>query len=157
VVERHGHTKDPNGKHYVARTCVLAPDAGADLTRITRLAEEAAAAFPQHASYCNVLALAHYRAGHPDEAIRWARAALESEQQGCPWEGNSALSWLVLALAHHRLGQADEARAWLDKAVRWMEENKERPAANARGACYWWGNHLERQLLRREAEKQIRR
>ena len=53
-------------------------------------------------------------------------------------------AFLVLAMAHKQLGHAGEARRWLDDAVTWGE-------ARSPTSGYWY-QHVEFQILRREAE-----
>jgi WD40 repeat protein/tetratricopeptide (TPR) repeat protein/serine/threonine protein kinase len=102
----------PPGPYVLARTFALAAAAEVPPARALEWAQQAAnhdsAAWVLHA-----LALAHYRAGHLDQAIE--RARVSNDQ---PWTDlGKAQNWLVLALSHARLGNAEEARQCWEAAL----------------------------------------
>jgi WD40 repeat protein/tetratricopeptide (TPR) repeat protein len=156
LMARAGEAKDAESAAALARVCVLAPDALADLAPLLRLTEKPAAGAPRGGAF-DVYAATLYRAGKPEEALqrldedRKAGRAADS-----PWH------WLVLALAEQRLGHAAEAVRWLDQAGRWFDEaplQKPNPSGR-RDPFAWnrlsWEERLELQLLRREAEGRVK-
>jgi WD40 repeat protein/tetratricopeptide (TPR) repeat protein len=141
MLDRFGKTEEAETARRVARTCVLGPNALADLEQVVQLAEELAAARPEDALCSEDLGFVLYRAGRFEAAIAEIGRAIKLHG------GRDApLAWLFLAMAHHRLGHADDARQWLDKGVRWIDENYE----------IGWLPRLTSQIVRREAEALLR-
>jgi tetratricopeptide (TPR) repeat protein len=149
MLDRFGHTDNPDVAHWLAWSAVLGPRAVDDPNRAIALAEAALGRNPGNGWFSNTLGAALYRAGRFDDAVAklnqvntaWEQAATK------PVNYSPAYSWFFLALAHHRLGHADEARRWLDQAVTWMErEIKNSPP---------WNRRLTLELLRREAESAV--
>jgi hypothetical protein len=97
----------------VCRTCLLSPRGGADPAQLVLWAEKTTAGDPNAAWYLHTLALAHYRAGHLDQAVRYCR---ESQTAGPKWSGGMP-NRLLLAMAYGRQGQRDEARKVLQEIV----------------------------------------
>ena len=60
--------------------------------------------------------------------------------------GGDAGDWLFLAMAHRKLGDDDEARKQYNRAVEWLEKNKEKIAKNKTQAA-------ELRSFQREAEE----
>src|SRR5262249_48371101 len=153
MLKRFGETKDPFTAHYLARACSLAPEVLAHSARPLQLAEKGVAG-QKVVHHIHALALAHYRAGRSDEAIRFCHESLKIDPQ---WQGVFC-NWLVLALCHHRRGETEEAGRWLDKAVKWMD--KIPPKAGKAYIGPLVGIHpadwLEGRILRREAEALIK-
>jgi uncharacterized protein HemY len=91
--------------------------------------------------YWNTLGVAHYRAGHWNEAIK----ALTKSMQ---LSGGKLESFdtFFLAMAHWRLDETEKAREWYDRAVQWMEKNKDQLEGNKQ-----WLEELRR--FRAEAEE----
>ena len=77
------------------------------------------------------------------------KAALERLNQAAQGQDQSPSAWLFLAMVHHHLGNTRDAGGHLQKAVRWMEAEKDRPVAGGGGSFDDWPT-LE--VLRREAE-----
>jgi Flp pilus assembly protein TadD len=130
---------DPNGQ--VPFACALGPDAVSDFAGPLRLARKAVGSAPNNAGYLRTLGRLLFRAGRLDEAVTQLNRSCKLE--------DDARVWFTLALAHHRLGHVEEAREWLDKAVKWMEQPRPRDDRQ-------WSHRLQLDLLRREAEEQIR-
>jgi tetratricopeptide (TPR) repeat protein len=161
MLRRFAKADDPGSVHWLTRTCVLAPDAVADAAQVVQRAEKAVAKEPKNLRYLNTLGAALYRAGRFEDAVKRlteASASRPNEQ-----EMTMPSTWYFLALTHHRLGHADEARRWLDKADQATEEALTPPAGpseksgNTTGPVPPpWNRGLALQLLRREAEEQIR-
>jgi tetratricopeptide (TPR) repeat protein len=85
-----------------------------------RQAQAAVQAEPANGYYWNTLGVAHYRAGDWKAAI----AALEKSDQLLKGHLLS-FNGFFLAMAHRQLGKKDEARRQYDRAVRWMEHNRQ--------------------------------
>jgi tetratricopeptide (TPR) repeat protein len=140
----------PDESFWVARACILAPDAVGDWRQPLHLAEAAAAneATPWR---LYVLAAASYRAGRYGETVCLCGKSMEAG----PWQA-VCLDYLLLAMAHHRLGDEDVARAWLVKATQEIEtaekarreQGADAPIAAFAAYCDW----LDYQILHREAE-----
>jgi tetratricopeptide (TPR) repeat protein len=110
--------------HALAWLLVTCPDES--LWNPERAIESASRAIElneQGRGYRNTLGVAHYRAGHLQEAIKELNRSVK-EQRG----GENAVDAFFLAMAHWKLGQADEARQWHQKAIDWMDNHgKEDP------------------------------
>jgi tetratricopeptide (TPR) repeat protein len=84
-----------------------------------RMAAFAVALSPAEQTSLNTLGVALYRAGRFAEAIQTLKESLK--------EGKgrfAAFDLFFLAMAHHRLGQRDEAKSCFERAVRWLQEQK---------------------------------
>jgi tetratricopeptide (TPR) repeat protein len=150
VQERFGRGQGANEPYLLALTLSLAPNGAAEPAQVVEQAQKAVAAHPKAGWYRHALALAHYRAGNFAEADRQCKQSIADD----PAWGGHVVNWLLLALAQQQLGHADEARQWLDKATRWIEE---KAPGKPKGQevdlpVPSWGDRLEIQLLRREAE-----
>src|SRR5262249_12170197 len=90
----------------LVRTSVLKPDADAEAEQWVELGRHAVACRVKGDWYSlYALGLAHYRAGHIEQAARRLRESLEADQ----WEWSArTLSYPVLAMAYFRLGQTAE-------------------------------------------------
>ncbi len=154
MLEHFDKAENPAIARAIADTCAAcAPEAVPDLERPVRLAERALASNPKNWDLVEVLGGTLYRAGRYEEALARLEesARLSQDQQGSVW------GCLFRAMAHDRLGHTDEARRWLDQAVGWIErEVPKRPEENARIPSLSWNQRLVYQLLRREAEAQIK-
>jgi serine/threonine protein kinase/Tfp pilus assembly protein PilF len=126
-------------------------------------AERAERLVPNHRRDRFVLYLAgiaHYRAGHHEQAAGRLQASLEAGPQ---WPVHT-LSNPILAMAHHRLGHPAEARQALNAAARaidqWTEEMYQQQGDRGwvrhfGAAGYWpisWWDWLEFQIYYREAK-----
>jgi tetratricopeptide (TPR) repeat protein len=87
--------------------------------RAVELARKAVKLAPKDAKSWNTLGIALYRAGDHKPAI----AALETSMKLS--QGGDGFDFLFLAMAHGKLGQHGEAHKWYDRAVAWLEKNKE--------------------------------
>jgi tetratricopeptide (TPR) repeat protein len=120
-----------------------------DPERVVELAEGVNARLPvSMAPYC--LAMAHLRAGRPENALE--RIA-EADRTPAAQQNARPLIDLVAAIAHQRLGHAAEARRLYDDALRWFQSQRGEPLG-------WWPNQfltdaLSYESLRREAEALI--
>jgi tetratricopeptide (TPR) repeat protein len=164
MLQCFGKTDDPNNAELSAWTCIWTSNAVADAAQPVNLAEKATAKEPKKFSYCSTLGAVLYRAGRFEDAIK--RLTEASALKPDP-EDIRAYNWFFLAMAHHRLGHADKARQWLEKALQDTEKTlkpSSAPAAEAQENAIYptgpmpptWNRKLQLQLLRREAEEQIR-
>jgi serine/threonine protein kinase/Tfp pilus assembly protein PilF len=111
------HFRGTNNTFFAAevvRTCMLCPEADADVGPMVAMAQNAVASAPKFWFYLYVLGVAHYRAGEHEQAVRRLRESLAAEPN-CPAR---AIAYPVLSMAHYRLGQAAEARQARDDAAR---------------------------------------
>jgi WD40 repeat protein/tetratricopeptide (TPR) repeat protein/tRNA A-37 threonylcarbamoyl transferase component Bud32 len=139
----------PGNYPRAARTCVLAPDAVPDFGVVLAIANTAAARSPNSQWILYTLALAQFRIGHFEEAIRGAHKSLDVAPN---WHG-AALNRLVLALAHAKLGHAEEARRWLDTTQRASGASAPTGSTiDVLGTGVPWEDRAEFLILRREAD-----
>lgn len=153
LLRQHAQPDDSRVAFDLARTCLLDPASGTDPARALQLAGQALADDPELGYTLQTIGLAHYRAGHHDEAIDWFQRSLTQDPN---WPGH-VLNWLGLALAHSHLGHAVEARRWLDTATKWIE--KEAPTLPRQwSSAFPMHPHdwLLGLLLRREAERLLK-
>jgi tetratricopeptide (TPR) repeat protein len=152
MVERCG--KAPNLRGYdVARACTLAPDAVAEPSLPSRLANKELQASSQEYWSLTEQGALLCRAG------RFPQAVAMFEQSLCadPKVGKAVLNWLWLALAQQRLGKSEEARRWLVKASAWLDRYRNgMPDRAEEELGLHLHNWLEAYVLRREAEALIR-
>ena len=81
-----------------------------DAQRARELAREAVAIEPEEAGFWKALALAEYRAGDLESALKAETKALELRNS----KGYS-YDWLILALIHLGRGDREQARAWAER------------------------------------------
>jgi serine/threonine protein kinase/tetratricopeptide (TPR) repeat protein len=118
LLDRISQTKEGfvgQGAFVASRTCALHPAGGAPPAQAVLWAEKVVASGARAPWHLHSLALAHYRAGQLEQAVRRSQESLKAD----PRWGGAVLNWLQLALAYQRLGQPEEARAWMDKVVAW--------------------------------------
>jgi WD40 repeat protein/tetratricopeptide (TPR) repeat protein len=148
LLGRFGESNNPVFDHQVARTCVLAADAGVDPGRVVQLAESGGPGITGDPWSRTTLGAALCRAGRYEEAVQRLNEVLK-----VAGPGTTAETWLYLALAHHGLGHKEEARQWLDKAEAWLEQaTREKPAGTPGTAPLSWDWRLELEALHREAK-----
>jgi tetratricopeptide (TPR) repeat protein len=117
--------KDARNHNALAWLLATCPDEKRrDPDRAVELAKKAVLLAPQAGGFWNTLGAAHYRAGD------WKAAAAALEKSMELQKGGDASDWLFLAMAHEKLGRHDEARKYYDRAVEWMEKNKDALAKN---------------------------
>jgi serine/threonine protein kinase/formylglycine-generating enzyme required for sulfatase activity/Flp pilus assembly protein TadD len=144
--------REAAGAWPVYRSCTLGPAALADLQPLVESIEKwGQDRNARNAAYLSMLGRILYRAGREEEARKCLEEATTTRGEA---DGTACF---FLALMHHRLGHSDEARRWLDKGVQWTES----PAVNRPDVVPgtlqpFWILRKEAQILRREAEAQIR-
>jgi tetratricopeptide (TPR) repeat protein len=98
----------------------LAPNSSPE--RAVALACRAVDLAPKQASYLNTLGVVQYRLGRYAVAITTLDRSLAANR------GQFAgFDLFFLAMAHHRLGHSAQARACFDRAVHWVQEQKNLP------------------------------
>jgi tetratricopeptide (TPR) repeat protein len=139
MTRRFPAPKDAGTADTVAWTRLLVGD-GFDreqLARLEKLARFAVDSQPDSAVYRETYGAALYRAGKFKDAVEQLKIAVEKD--GSVWQQT------FLAMSHHLLGNRKEARDWLTRAVRQIEQKrqKEKPG---------WLERVEWNYLRQEAE-----
>jgi tetratricopeptide (TPR) repeat protein len=121
MAARGSTSKDRRVKYVLARSFAIAPTNVVPPEQVVQWAGQAADA-DAPAWVVHTLALAHYRAGQFEEAVRQAAESSKRE-----WgEVEKGQNELVLAMALHKLGRVGEARQHLEKA-RAALEPKQKP------------------------------
>jgi serine/threonine protein kinase/formylglycine-generating enzyme required for sulfatase activity/Flp pilus assembly protein TadD len=150
MLARFRQTSDPGTADRTAKTCLLRPDAVADLEPVVRLAEQAITGTEKHPAYRWYLmarGMADYRQGQFARVIE----RLEKGNRGDIDAYRAATTSLLLAMAHHRLGQGGEARQALARARELAEQRLPKPEkGEPLGGA--WDDWIRFQVLRREAE-----
>ena len=98
------------------------------------------------------LGLANYRAGRPEQSLKWLSESLSASKD---WQFGSQ-AWLVLALAHKKLGHSTEAEKALAEAESLFPRN-EAGSAGHRPTNLSPTDWLAYALLRREVLAAIKR
>lgn len=142
TLERFAQDEKPEMRALVARCCVLAPGAVGNPTQPVELADIGVAGKPQTAWSLHNLGMAHFRAGHLDEAEQRLRESLRVNPQ---WPA-TRLNYLGLALVYCARGDFEQATGWYAKAVEQIDQQTVRNMSNNLDC-------LEAYLLRREAER----
>ena len=120
---------DPSTHNMLAWLFATSPQQGIrNPQRAVELAQKAVTLAPQFGGFWNTLGVAHYRAGSYPDAIEALNKSSKLQN------GGTGYDWFFLAMAHQQLNQLDEARKWYDRAVGWMEKQKQ-PDGELRGFC----------------------
>jgi hypothetical protein len=91
----------------------MQPEGAATAAHGVEWAKIAVAASPSRAWYLHTLALAHYRSGQFELAMKVSNESLTDAR----WAG-IPVNWLLSAMINRRLGQPEEAQRWRRQAVR---------------------------------------
>jgi formylglycine-generating enzyme required for sulfatase activity len=142
---------DPRSAYLIARACVLAAGAAADLAPAGPLVKQALAE-GRWSWHLHTQGLLHHRQGRHEQAVKVFHEALEANPK---WEAN-AVNWLGLALAYHALGKDGEARRWHSRATKWLTETAPR-LPGVYGSPFPMHPHdwLGCQVLRQEADRAL--
>jgi WD40 repeat protein/serine/threonine protein kinase/tetratricopeptide (TPR) repeat protein len=139
--------------HFAVSTSVLAPDAVEDWTVPLQLAEAVLVDDSKsNLALCNLGALL-YRTGQFEKARISLTEAEKTYQPDDDKDSSIAFSWLFLAMTYQRLGDFAKANAWHDKAVQWIDREKQKSKESADSNPLPWSRQLSLELLRREAEE----
>jgi eukaryotic-like serine/threonine-protein kinase len=107
-------------QNWLAWMLVAHPDPRfRDPGRALELAIKAVEHFPNDGGVRNTLGVAHYRAGHWQEAV----TALERSMELLDGQSES-FNTFFLAMARWQLGDKEQACTWYGRAVRWMEKHQ---------------------------------
>ncbi len=82
------------------------------------LAQRAVTLYPNRGYYWTMLGMAHYRAGHWDDAI----TALEKANS--LFAGGGSFEWFFLTMARWQRGDKDQAQRAFARAVQWADSHK---------------------------------
>jgi WD40 repeat protein len=96
-----------------------------DPGRAVQLAQMAVDLAPTEGNFWNTLGIAKYRAGKWTSAIEALTRSMELLKGQM-----ESFNTLFLAMACWKLDDKEKARQWYDRAVQWMEENKEQLEGN---------------------------
>jgi WD40 repeat protein/tetratricopeptide (TPR) repeat protein len=151
MLARHGASANDAAPYWIAWTCVVAPEAVSDWSKLLKLAQQATPAHEKNFERINALGAVLYRAGRFEEAAHRLAEAEAAFEQTPGMKVPLAYNWLFLAMVHHRLGDATEAARWLEKAVRAIDDPP--PEVTRQPNAKSWNRLLTLQLLRREAEE----
>jgi WD40 repeat protein/serine/threonine protein kinase len=145
-LQQFEETDDPGVCHWVAWSCVLAPNAVKDFNRVVELAECAVVKGSKTDQNLTALGAVLYRAGRFEEAVRKLSDLATEWEQGkeLPTQTSPAYTWFFLAMAHHQLGNADQSQRYFELAA----DRAEQEMAGAAG----WNRKLTLQLLQSEAQ-----
>lgn len=178
LLEQFAEIEDTTTAHFVVWTCVLAPEAAADLSRPITLAERAVEADRESSRYLTTLGAILYRAGRFEEALKRLTQAerlldlsvarsssahsdyfLKSLERiafvdrllelPAARQSSPASTWYFLAMAHHGMGDTDEANQWFDRAAEWT--NKVIAEHDHGQFRLPWNRRLTLRLLHQEA------
>jgi tetratricopeptide (TPR) repeat protein len=134
MVRRFGDG-DAASTRWVGWTCMLGPEALADLKVVLRGAERAVietpTSIPNRLAYAGLL----YRTGQFAKAAEVAESVVKS--------GNEKIAPILLAMIQHRLGRTEEAKKTLEKTAK---------PDDAAITALAWDERLAYKLLRSEAE-----
>lgn len=140
--------------YWTVWTCALAPDAVASWQPVVQSAEKLVAADPKRYDWQIALAAVLYRAGRFEEAATRLTKVETAFNKNTVLRSSIASNGLVQAMTQDRLGHAEEAKKWLAKAIKDIDLEPQREAPDL--AATHWEHRLTLQLLRREAEEQLK-
>jgi tetratricopeptide (TPR) repeat protein len=151
MLKRFGDTEKPEVAERTAKTCLLVPDAVADLAPVLTLADRAVKG-GNNRYFLLCKGLAEYRSGRNAEAVNW-------EERAAPDVGGRDLDaavFTVLAMAQYRLGRREQSSAAFDKAEAIMAKNMADPGAG-RPFRRDWDDWLRCRILLDEAGKLMKK
>jgi Flp pilus assembly protein TadD len=99
------------------------PEPRHDLGRALTLARRAVELAPGEDTYLNTMGVVLYRTGRYADAITTVERSLAARRAQ-----TGAFDLFLLAMAHHRLGHQDQARDCYNRAVRWVQDQKNLPS-----------------------------
>jgi hypothetical protein len=155
MLKRFGDTGKPEVAERTTKTCLLVPDAVADLAPVLRLADRAVTGTEKSGNYHFFLlckGLAEYRAGRNAEAVNWAERSSPDAGGG----SFDATAFAVLAMAQHRLGRREQSSAALDKAEALVAKKMADPGSG-RPFGSDWDDWLRCRILLDEARKLMKK
>src|SRR5262249_46056250 len=104
----------------MAKDCLILPASGVDLKQVAALADVAVSRGTNEGSMCFFQcckALAQYRLGNYEEAVKWAQLAAQVQ-----FPYSQAEATAITAMSQFKLNQLDEARSALARCNKLVEE-----------------------------------
>jgi WD40 repeat protein/Tfp pilus assembly protein PilF len=120
---------------------VAGPEELRNPERALPLAQTATRLAPENWQFLNTLGVAQYRQSQYEEAIKTLKRGIKSNK-----DQEAAFDLFFLAMCHARLGDPTKAKDCFDRAVKWVDGQKNLPAQ--------WAEELKR--FRVEAEEVLR-
>jgi WD40 repeat protein/tetratricopeptide (TPR) repeat protein len=182
VLKRLGEVDDAGKASWLSLICTVAPDAGADAALPVHLAESLVMRNPNDPCFLAVLGAALFRAGQLDEAVARLDAVVgipdnlaaaeavrarfgrmtEADLQRQGFKPTispecATSSRLFLAMAHQRLGHTEKAKSLIEQAIQRIREESLLDPNNGGDTHFTWSEGLRLWLLRREAERFVKR
>jgi hypothetical protein len=154
MLRRFGNTSQAEVAERTAKTCLLAPDAVADLDHVLKLAELAVTDTERSGYYRWFVfnkALAEYRGGQHAVAVKWL-GRFAPRFYG---EHIDASAFSVLAMSQHGLGRAEQAEAALTRANEILATMPDPAGGLPFGED--WLEWLHAQILYREAQALLKK
>jgi WD40 repeat protein len=155
MLERFGKSDRREIADRVAKTCLLATDAGVDRAHVVKVADSALAAKAPHALlkwFHLTRGMADYRQGEFARAVDRLRLSLSP---GTEVAYRDSTAYLLLAMAQQRLGRVKDARESMARARVVAEERFPKvDRGQLLGAD--WSDWLRFQIVRREAEELVK-
>jgi hypothetical protein len=134
----------------MAKDCLILPSSVVDLKAVAALANMAVAGGSNSSVRC-CKALAEFRMGHDEEALKWAQLAAQSRT---PTIQAQALA--IMAMSQFKLNQVDQARATLadcNKVIESKLPKLEKPGVSDLGKD--WREWIIAHTLQSEAKRMI--
>jgi WD40 repeat protein/Tfp pilus assembly protein PilF len=119
-------TKKPTALNNEAWRLVTGPAGQRDPARALELIRQAIKQEPDNATFLNTLGVVQYRNGQYKEAV----AALEKSLSASKGQSD-AFDLFFLAMCHAKLEDATKAKDCFDRAVKWVDGQKNLPAQHA--------------------------
>jgi tetratricopeptide (TPR) repeat protein len=119
-LSQHKTADDASSAYIKARTCSISPSSDVEPEQLVTWAKEGLAE-SRPPWQLHVLGLAHYRAGHLQEAIE----VLNESNRGNWSQLAKVQNGFVLAMAHFQAGRQQEAQQWLETSLQSIEETQQ--------------------------------
>ena len=151
IIKRFHDTKSPYAADPMAKDCLILPSVVEDLEPVAAMAETAVTgteSLPPYPFFEVCKALAEYRQGHYEGAIKWA-----SEAAQVPFPYSQAEAYATLAMAECRLKQTENSRTSLAKCVEVVETEMPRMQSGDLGSD--WRDWIIAHALLAEARSLI--
>jgi tetratricopeptide (TPR) repeat protein len=155
MLDRFGKSDQREIAERIAKTCLLAPDAGVDRAHVVNLADRALAAGANHPLlkfFHLARGMADYREGEFAKAVDRLRLSLSPGKEVTYLDSTA---YLFLAMAQQKLGQVEEAQESMSKA-RVLADEKFPKVDRGQLLDANWPDWLRFQIIRREAEELVK-
>ena len=148
IVDRFKLTDQPFAADQMAKDCLILPASGVDLGPVGAMAELAVTKgqlSPAYTFFQCCKALAEYRQGHFDGAVKWARIVSAN-----PYPYSQAEAYAILSMGQYQLNQVDDARAQLANCEKVIQTQL--PASGSRDLGTDWRDWIIGHALFTEAQ-----